>query len=114
MFGNEELVRLFEANNLFDMLAIQTYQKDCEKTVGRLQREISHPTKYLINRGAKIIAKLSSIHCEPKNETITGSFTENINLNLDIQPKKKKKKETRKIVQKPKRNKYIQSFFQKR
>ena len=59
---NEELVCFFEANNLFDMLAIRTCCKDCEKTVGHLPREISRPTKCLIERGAKITVKLSSIH----------------------------------------------------
>ena len=58
---NEELVCLFEANNLFDMFAIRTC-KDCEKIIGHLPKEISRPTKYLIDRGAKITAKLSSIH----------------------------------------------------
>ena len=53
---------LFKANYLFDMFGIQTCRKDCEKTVGNLLREISHPTQYLIGRGAKITAKLSSIH----------------------------------------------------
>ena len=59
---NEELVCLFEANNFFDMFAIQTCRKDCEKRVGHLPREISRPTKYLKDRGAKITARLSSIH----------------------------------------------------
>ena len=30
------------------------------------------------------------LHCEPKNEIITGSFIKNINVDFDIQPKKKK------------------------
>ena len=51
---NEELVFL---------LAIRTCCKDCEKTVGHFPRETSRPTKYLIDRGAKITVKLSSIHC---------------------------------------------------
>ena len=59
---NEELVCLFEANNLLDMFAIQTCRKDWEKIVGHLPREISRPTKCLIDKGAKITAKLSSIH----------------------------------------------------
>ena len=59
---NEKLVCLFEANNLFDMFAIRACRKDCEKTVGHLLREISRPKKYLIDRGAKITAKLSCIH----------------------------------------------------
>ena len=47
---NEELVCLFEENNLLNMFAICTCRKDCEKTVGHLPREISRPTKYLIDR----------------------------------------------------------------
>ena len=59
---NEVLVCLLEANNLFDMFATRTCRKDCEKTVGHLPREISCPTKYLIDREAKITAKLSSVN----------------------------------------------------
>ena len=59
---NEELVCLFEANNLIDMFAIQTCRKDWEKIVRHLPREISRPTKCLIDKGEKITAKLSSIH----------------------------------------------------
>ena len=59
---NKELVCLFKANYLFDMFAIRTCRKDCERTVGNLLREISRPTQYLIGRGAKITAKLLSIH----------------------------------------------------
>ena len=44
------------------MFAIWTCRKDCEKTVGYLLREISRTAKYLIDRGAKLTAKLSSIH----------------------------------------------------
>ena len=32
------------------------------------------------------------LYCEPKNETIMGSFIENINVDFDIQSKKKKEK----------------------
>ena len=44
------------------MFAIWTCRKDCEKTVGYLLRETSRTAKYLIDRGAKLTAKLSSIH----------------------------------------------------
>ena len=59
--GNEKLVCLFEANNLFDMFPIGTCCKYCEKTVCHLPREITHLTKCLIDRGTKITVKLSSI-----------------------------------------------------
>ena len=32
------------------------------------------------------------LYCEPKNETIMGSFIENINVDFDTQSKKKKEK----------------------
>ena len=54
------------------------------------------------------------LYCQPKNETIMGSFIENINIDFDIQLKKKKKKDIGKTVQKPKGCKDILSFFQKR
>ena len=54
------------------------------------------------------------LYCQPKNETIMGSFIDNINIDFDIQPKKKKKKDIGKTVQKPKGSKDILSFFQKR
>ena len=59
---NEVLVCLLQANNLFNMFAARACRKDCEKTVGHLPREISCPTKYLIDREAKITVKLSSIN----------------------------------------------------
>ena len=55
---------------------------------------------------------VDELYCEPKNETIMGSFIENINVDFDIQPKKKKKKDTGKTVQKPKGSKDIQSLLQ--
>ena len=57
---------------------------------------------------------LHELYCKPKNETIMGSFIENINVDFDIQAKKKKKKDTGKTVQKLKGSKDIRSFFQKK
>ena len=54
------------------------------------------------------------LYCQPKNETIMGSFIGNINADFGIQPKKKKKKGTGKTAPKPKGSKDIRSFFQKR
>ena len=53
------------------------------------------------------------LYYEPKNKTLMGRFTENMNVDFHIQPKKKKKKDNGKNVQKPK-GKDIRSFFQKR
>ena len=52
---------------------------------------------------------LYKLYCEPKNETIMGSFIQNINASFDIQSKKKKKKDTGKTVQKLKGSKDIRS-----
>ena len=57
---NEELCCLHESNNVFDMFAIKTCQIQENKVVGHLPREISRPTKILLDRGAKITATLSS------------------------------------------------------
>ena len=54
---NEELVGLFEKNNLFDLFANRTCRKDYEKT----ERDFP-PNKTLIDKGGKITAKLSSTH----------------------------------------------------
>ena len=64
-----------------------------------------------MQRYEKVVREL---YCQPKNETIMGSFIENINVDFDIQPKKKKKKDIGNTVQKPKGSKDILSFFQKR
>ena len=56
----EELLCLHEDRNLFDMFAIKTCQRESGETVGHLPREISRPTKFLIDRGAKVTATLTS------------------------------------------------------
>ena len=57
---DEELICLHEERNLFDMFSIKTCRTSDRAIVGHLPREISRPTKYLIDRGAKVTAKLSS------------------------------------------------------
>ena len=52
----------FERNNLFDIFAIKTCCTEDTLTVRHLPREISCPTKYLLDRGAKIVAKLIATH----------------------------------------------------
>ena len=59
---NEELECRFEENNLFDMFAIKACRTEDNKTVGHLPREISRPTKYLLDRGATVVAKLTATH----------------------------------------------------
>lgn len=58
----EKLCCLFEENNVFDMFAIKTLHADGRTTVGHLPREISRPTKFLLDRGAKVEAELSATH----------------------------------------------------
>ena len=48
-----------EKKNPYDYFAIKTCQKD-GKIVGHLLMEISRPTKYLLDRGARITATLTS------------------------------------------------------
>ena len=59
---NEELECRFEENNLFDMFAIKACRTEDNKTVGHLPREIYRPTKYLLDRGATVVAKLTATH----------------------------------------------------
>ena len=54
--GNEELECLFERHNLFDMFAIKTSRLEGWQILGDLPREISRPTKFLLDRGAKVTA----------------------------------------------------------
>lgn len=57
----EKLTCLFEENNVFDMFAIKTLQADGDG-VGHLPREISRPTKFLLDRGANVEAELTATH----------------------------------------------------
>ena len=52
---NEELICPHESDNLFDTFAIKS-MIDVGKTTGHLPREISRPTKFLLDRGVKISA----------------------------------------------------------
>ena len=56
---NEELKCLHEENNIFDIFPIKTCLVN-NTTVGHLPREISRPTKFLMDRGAKVSVKLTS------------------------------------------------------
>ena len=59
---NEEMECLFERHNLFDMFAIKTCRLEGGQIVGHLPREISRPTKFLLDRGAKVTAQLTGKH----------------------------------------------------
>ena len=57
----EELKCAHEVGNEYDVFSIKTCQGS-GKTVGHLPREISRATKFLLDRGATVNAKLSSEH----------------------------------------------------
>ena len=54
---NEELECLFERHSLFDMFAIKTCCLEGGQIVGHLPREMSRPTKFLLDRRAKVTAQ---------------------------------------------------------
>ena len=58
---NEELGCSHEVGNVFDIFAIKTTNNDGRVT-GHLPREISRPTKFLLDRGAQITAILKDTH----------------------------------------------------
>lgn len=58
---NEELDCAHEADNPYDYFAIKICSRGSNsRTVGHLPMEISRPTKFLLLRGAKIVARLTS------------------------------------------------------
>ena len=59
---NAELECLFERHNLFDMFPIKTCRLEGGQIVGHQPREISRPTKFLLDRGAKVTAQLTGTH----------------------------------------------------
>ena len=52
-----------EEGNIFDRFAIKVCEKDKNKIVGHLPMEISRVTKFLLNKGANVSAKLTNTHC---------------------------------------------------
>ena len=58
---NEELNCLHEQGNAFDIFAIKTICQN-GKVVGRLPREISKITKFILDRGARVNAVLTFNH----------------------------------------------------
>ena len=58
---NEQLHCLQEPGNDYDVFCIKTCKPD-KTSVGHLPREISRPTKFILNRGAKMVAKIESSH----------------------------------------------------
>ena len=57
---NENLDCCHEEGNLCDIFAVITCHRTCNEIVEHLTREISRPTKYLIDRGAVITAALTT------------------------------------------------------
>ena len=57
-----ELECLFERHYLFDMFAIKKCRLEGGQIVGHLSREISVPTKFILDIGAKVTAHLTGTH----------------------------------------------------
>ena len=51
-----------EEGKTFDRFAIKVHEKDKNEIVGHLPMEISQITKYFLDRGANVSAKLTSMH----------------------------------------------------
>ena len=51
-----------ECLNLFDMFPIKTYRLEGGRIVGHLPIEISRPTKFPLDIGAKVTAQLTGTH----------------------------------------------------
>ena len=58
---NEQLHCLQEPGNDYDFFSIKTCKLD-KATLGHLPREISRPTKFLLDRGAEIVGEIESSH----------------------------------------------------
>ena len=59
----EQTINCFhEEGNTFDRFAIKVCEKDKNEIVGHLPMEISRVTKFLLDRGANVSAKLTSMH----------------------------------------------------
>ena len=58
---NEQLHCLQEPSNNYGVFNIKTCKPD-KTTVGHLPREISRPTKFLLDRVAEIVAEIESSH----------------------------------------------------
>ena len=56
---NETLVCIHERRNEFDAFSVKTVRAVDNATVGHLPREISRPTKYLLDRGATVKAVIT-------------------------------------------------------
>ena len=57
---NEILKCYYASGNPFDIFAIKTCSNQDPRAVGHLPQEISHITKYLLERGTEIEAQLTS------------------------------------------------------
>ena len=60
--NNQILECFFETHNPFDRFAIKVCEVGNENAVGHLLREISHVTKFFMDRAAIVSAQLTSEH----------------------------------------------------
>ena len=59
---SETLVCSHERENVHDPFVIKTYQRASGRIVGHLPMELSRITKFLLDRGARMEAKLRETH----------------------------------------------------
>ena len=59
---NETLVCIHERGNEFDAFSVKTVRALDNATVGHLPREISRPTKYLLDRGGTLKAVIACLY----------------------------------------------------
>ena len=52
----------YERNNVFDIFAIKVCEKESNRTVGHLHKEITRATKFILDRGAIVVAEVSTDH----------------------------------------------------
>ena len=83
---NEELECLFERHNLFHMFAIKTCCLEGRQIVDHLPRKISRPTKFLLDRGAKVTAQLTGT-----------SYRRSPLFRLKTRPERRRKRQLRRL-----------------
>ena len=59
---NETLVCIHERGNEFDAFSVKTVRALDNATLGHLPREISRPTKYLLDRGGTLKAVIACLY----------------------------------------------------
>ena len=74
-----------ESNNVFDLFAIKVCEKDSQKVVGQLPKEISRATKFIIDRGAVVTVEISSDHYR-RSPLVQGGLEVPCNITVKTHP----------------------------